>query len=96
MEKDFVITDDFDNEIKDSYMKHYAEMIADEFLIYCKHFNINDFNYNHIVKTANDEMHLSKEEMKEVVKFSKDILKNKYGIVIIKDSPITIEKTTFS
>ncbi len=96
MEKDFVITDEFDNDIKSSYMKHLSKIIVDEFLIYDKHLNISEFSYSHIVNSANDEINFSKEEMKEVVKCSKDILKNKYGIIIINDNPITIEKTTFS
>lgn len=77
-------------------MKHLSKMIVDEFLIYNKHLNISEFSYSHIVNGANDEMNLSKEEMSEVVKCSKDILKNKYGIVIINDNPIIMKKTTFS
>ena len=89
--KDFAITDEFDNDIRNSYMKHYVDMIVDEFLIYNKHLNINDFDYNHIVRTANDEMNLTDAELKEVISCSKDVLKSKYGIEIVSDNPIAIK-----
>lgn len=84
--------DNFDEDIKKLYMKHLTEMIVDEFLIYDKHFNIGKFSYSHIVNGSNDEMTLTDKEMEEVIKNSKDILKGEYGIVVITDNPITIEK----
>lgn len=89
--EEFVIPDEFDDEIKNSYMNHYVDMIVDQFLIYNKHLNINEFSYDHIVNASNDEINLSDKEMKELISRSKNILKNKYGIEIINDNPITIK-----
>ena len=85
--------DKFDNDIKISYMLHFTNMIVDQFLIYDKHLNINDFSYNHIVKGASEQVYLSDKEKELAIKNSKFFLRQKYGIEIISDNPITIKRT---
>lgn len=81
-----------DKKIKNAYIKNYINMIIDEFLIYKKYFNINEFNYEQIVNDAADEVALTGKEKKKLIKQSKLILKSEYGIEIINDDPIVIKE----
>lgn len=79
-------------EIKNAYIRNYINMVIDEFLIYKKYFNINEFNYEHIVNGARDEVILTDKEKKKLIEQSKEILKSKYGIEITNDNPIVIKE----
>jgi len=88
---DLVITDELVVDMKKVYMEDLSYMIANQFLVYKKHLDISDFNYIHIVKSASDQMYLSKAELGKVEKESKKILKEHHGIIVIKDNPIIIK-----
>jgi len=81
----------FELESKLAYMYHLTNRIAEEFVIYNKYFNINEFSYAQIVKGSKDEIPLSDREKELIVKNSKFLLRYKYGIAVTSDNPIRIK-----
>ena len=81
-------TEEYYKDMKKMYMEGFGRRISNEFLLYNRHFDINESNYIHFVNCANDTMPLTEKELEEVVKESKKILKEEHGIIILKDNPI--------
>jgi len=84
----------FELESKLSYMYNLTSRIAEEFIIHNKYFNISDYYYSQIVNSANDKINLSNREKELIIKNSKFLLRYKYGIEVISDSPIAIKKNS--
>lgn len=82
----------FEKDLKIAYMTNYTKMVVDTFLAYDKHYDITQFNFNHIVNESNGEVKLFGEEVEIIKQNSKWILKKYYGIEIINDNPIEIRK----
>jgi len=82
----------FEKDAKESYIRFLTHRIVNEFMAYKNHLNINEYNFNHIVKGAEDTINLTEKEMKQIIKDCKKILKGVYGISIINENPIILEE----
>ena len=83
--------ENFEKDVKASYIIFYTYRIVDEFMAYKKHSDISKFDFNHIVNGAADTINLSEKEMKQIVKNVKKLLRNVYGIKIANENPIRLE-----
>lgn len=85
----------FDSVVKESYIRFLSHRIVNEFMAYKNNLNINEYSLDHIVKGAEDIINLTEEEMNQIIKDCKIILKGVYGIIIENENPIILKEAIY-
>ena len=82
----------FRKDLREAYMLNYTRLSVYLFLIYQKHYDINDFRFEHIVnESINTGYNISDNDFKTIYDSSKEILRSVYDIELTNDNPIRIK-----